>query len=595
MSSTTPQSVHAYVTAFVEELSRSGLGHFCIAPGSRSTPLAMAIASHPSIRTWMHLDERSASFFALGMARALGKPVGILCTSGSAAANFLPAIVEARSSSIPLVVLTADRPPELRDTGAAQTIDQNRLYGAFAKWFVEVAITDGSFELLRYIRTLACRAVATAAATPAGAVHLNFPFREPLLTEAAAEPGSMNKSDEIAWRGRADGAAWTVVSEARAIPDAETVRRLVDVISASRRPLIVCGPQRDEMLPAPLAKLASVLRAPLLADPLSGLRWGPHERDGIMDRYDAMLRDDRFGASAAPDLILRFGGLPTSKPLLQFMQQCTEARQIIVDAARWPDPTLLANEVIHADPAELSVALVGALVPLPRSSDPDWLACWRRNDAAAHLALTNYAAELREPFEGGAIASVVSVLPAGATLFVSSSMPVRDLDAFAPGDERTLNIIANRGANGIDGIVSSALGAAAALADDGPLVLVIGDIAFYHDMNGLLAAKLHRLNATIVVINNDGGGIFSFLPQAASAEHFEQLFGTPHGLDFEPAATLYGARYHRAKDADALRALVSASMREPGLGIIELRSARTRNVELHREAWRRVSNAMAVV
>ncbi|MDQ6738352.1 MAG: 2-succinyl-5-enolpyruvyl-6-hydroxy-3-cyclohexene-1-carboxylic-acid synthase [Gemmatimonadota bacterium] len=595
MSGSVPQAVHAYVTAFVEELSRSGLRHVCIAPGSRSTPLAMAIASHSRIRTWMHLDERSASFFALGMARALGEPVGILCTSGSAAANFFPAIVEARSSSVPLVVLTADRPPELRDTGAAQTIDQNRLYGSYAKWFVEVALTDGSFELLCYIRTLACRAVATAASIPAGAVHLNFPFREPLLTEAPAEPANMNEPDALAWRGRPDGEPWAVVSTATAAPSAETLRHLIDVLSTSSRPLIVCGPQHDEMLPALLGKLASVLGAPLLADPLSGLRWGPHERGAIVDRYDAMLRDEMFGASVAPDVILRFGGLPTSKPLLQFMQRCASARQIIVDQTKWPDPTLLASEVIHADPVALCVALVGELIPTSHATDADWLKCWKRKDAAAREALAAYVGGLREPFEGAVLSTVASVLPVGAALFVSSSMPVRDLDAFAPGDDRVLEILANRGANGIDGIVSSALGAAAALSDDGPLVLVIGDIAFYHDMNGLLAAKLHQINATIVVINNDGGGIFSFLPQAAQPTHFEQLFGTPHGLSFEPAATLYGARYHRAEDVSTLGALVTSSMSEPGLGIIELRTDRARNVELHREAWRRVATALEAV
>ncbi len=587
------QVTHTYVGAFVEELARSGLRHVCIAPGSRSTPLALMLAAHPGIRIWMHLDERSASFFALGMARASGEPVALVCTSGTAAANFFPAVVEARSSGVPLVVLTADRPPELRDVGAPQTIDQSHLYGSYSKWFVEVAISDGSAELLRYIRTLACRSVATAVAAPRGPVHLNFPFREPLVPQSATMPDGMSVADALAWNGRPRGEPWVAVADANRMASSATIERIAIALASAARPLIVCGPQFDEMLPAALGKLAAVLRAPLLADPLSQARWGPHDRTTICDRYDSILRDESVAIELVPDVILRLGAVPTSKTLLQFMQSCDGATQILVDANGWPDPALVATDVVQVDPSPFCAALLVRLLGSELGGEPGWMDRWRRIDTAATDTLESYLSSLDEPFEGAALAQVASRVPSGATLYMSSSMPVRDLDAFAHGDARVVTVLANRGANGIDGVISSALGAAATTSHDGPLVLVIGDIAFYHDMNGLLAAKLHALDATIVVLNNDGGGIFSFLPQATQAADFEKLFGTPHGLTFESVAALYGARYQLAKTTQALGVAVSECIGGTGLAIIEMRTDRTRNVALHRNAWSAVADALS--
>ena len=592
---TPDRAAHVYVGAFVDELARAGVRHVCVAPGSRSTPLALMIAEHAALRTWTHLDERSAAFFALGMARALAEPVALLCTSGTAAANFFPAVVEARSACIPLLVLTADRPPELRDVGAAQTIDQSGLYGAHAKWFVEVALPEATPELLRYVRTLAGRAASLAWATPAGPVHLNFPFREPLVPVPTAPPAELSPTDALAWHGRPDGAPWVTVSDAPTRLDTASVRRLAGRLREARRPLLVCGPQYDSELAAPLAALASALGAPLLADPLSQMRWGSHDRSAVIDCYDAALRHEATAESLAPDLVLRFGATPISKALLQFLQRPGEAVSIVVDVSRWSDPTLLAAEMVHAEPAAFCRQLLEMVETDGRSTrDGAWLGTWRRVNATAATALAQWSASLDEPFEGHALAEVAAALPAGGTLFVSNSMPVRDLDAFAMGDARLLRVLANRGANGIDGVVSTALGVAAASREQagGPLVLVIGDLAFYHDMNGLLAAKRHALDATVVVLNNDGGGIFSFLPQAAQPAHFEQLFGTPHGLEFASAAALYGARYHRAESIAELRAGVAAGVAGRGLHIVELRTERTRNVLLHRLAWAAVAAAL---
>jgi 2-succinyl-5-enolpyruvyl-6-hydroxy-3-cyclohexene-1-carboxylate synthase len=372
--------------------------------------------------------------------------------------------------------------------------------------------------------------------------------------------------------------------------------RLADQLRAARRPLIVCGPQPDTALAAPLAALALALGAPVLADPLSQLRWGAHERGALIDRYDAALRHEATAASLAPDLIMRIGSVPTSKALLQYLHRHASAPMVVVDASRWPDPSLRASEMVHAEPRHLCAQLLHALRDRGdvRGARAEWLAEWRHVDDVTGAALERYSCALAEPFEGRALADVVATLPAGATLFVSSSMPVRDLDAFGTGDARPIRVLANRGANGIDGVVSSALGAAAAAREmgTGPLVLVIGDLALYHDMNGLLAARLHALDATVVVLDNDGGGIFSFLPQAAHETHFEQLFGTPTGLDFSSVAALHGAHHHRVHDGATLRRAVSAGVAGGGLHLVELRTDRARNVVLHREAWAAVADAL---
>jgi 2-succinyl-5-enolpyruvyl-6-hydroxy-3-cyclohexene-1-carboxylate synthase len=463
-----------------------------------------------------------------------------------------------------------------------------------------VTLPDATPDALRYARMLACRAAAIARATPAGPVHLNFPFREPLVPAAgvaAAEDADLSPVDALAWQGRAEGAPWVQVPSVAASLESDSVKRLATRLQTARRPLIVCGPQYEAALAEPLAALAHALGAPLLVDPLSQLRWGAHDRSALIDRYDAALRNDATAAALTPDLVLRFGAMPTSKPLLQFLQRHGTAPLIVVSAAGWLDSTLLAAEMIHADTTPLCVRLLETvLADAVPPAEHGWLDAWRQINDRAGAALARYTHSLDEPFEGGALAAIAAAMPTGGTLFVSSSMPVRDLDAFAAGDGRSLRVLANRGANGIDGVVSSALGAAAAVREHegggGPLVLAIGDVAFYHDMNGLLAAKRHALDVTVVVINNDGGGIFSFLPQAEQAAHFEELFGTPHGLDFAPVARLYGACYQRVEAVAALRGALEASMTRGGLNIVELRTERARNVELHRAAWEAVAEAL---
>ncbi len=607
-----------YVSAFVDELRRAGMHNVVICPGSRSTPLAMTFAnfaayvSPSALRVWMHVDERSAAYFALGMAKRLRQPVAVLCSSGTAVANFYPAVVEARLARVPLLVLTADRPPELQDNGAPQSIDQNRLYGTFVKWFVEVALPEATNETLRYIRTLAVRAVATTQALPAGPVHLNFPFREPLTPEPLPDRPlpEIDARDPIAWDGRPGGAPYVVVHEAPGMPPAQpgtTPDSAYDytksLIHRARRGLIIVGPNNEPGLAEPLVRLARRLNYPVLADPLSQLRCGSHDQDMLCSRYDAFLRIDSFVERAQPELVLRFGAMPTSKPVLLYLKRYASCPLIVIDGQNgWEEPTQLASGLLHISPAAFCQGLLDALAQDDEDSKQgqppvvyDWHMLWQKADGLTRQALQVGMQEFDKPFEGRVFTELADLLPENTTLYVGSSMPVRDLDTFFWSSGRRTRVLSNRGANGIDGVVSSALGASAGAEQEelhGPALLVIGDLSFFHDLNGLLAARLHGLNLTIVLINNDGGGIFSFLPQAAYPAHFEQLFGTPTGLDFRLAVQMYGGLYHKAESWEQFRRLARQGMESGGLQVIEVATERTNNVKMHRHLWEAVRKTL---
>ncbi len=562
--------------AFVDALARAGVTDVAACPGSRSTPLAMLIRAHPALRLWMHLDERSAAYFALGMAKAARRPVALLATSGTAAVNFAPAVAEARYGRVPLVVLTADRPPELREVGAPQTIDQANLYGSHAKWWVEMPLPEATEEAARYARLVASRAAATAREAPAGPVHINFPFREPLIPALNSAQYTPDEQSVI------------VTSATRRFAPAE-LAPLAEELRHQRRGIIVCGPQDDPALAAAASDLAGALGYPLLADPLSQVRCGPHDRTLVIDAYDALLRAEAAAAELQPEVMVRIGALPTSKPLVQFMQRARGAQQIVVDDGGWPDPIHAASSMYHGDPASFCRALSAAVSE--RRGMNEWTDAWTTRPARARAAMTAHVDDECGMTEPAVFSELSSLLPEGATLYAGNSMPVRDLDTFFASNDRALRFLANRGANGIDGVVSSALGASAVA--EGPVVLVIGDLSFYHDMNGLLAAKQHRLDATIVLVNNDGGGIFSFLPQAECAEHFEELFGTPHGLDFRAACELYGVGHERAASRSAFCEAVARSIAAPGVQVIEVPTERAANVALHRALWQAASAALA--
>jgi 2-succinyl-5-enolpyruvyl-6-hydroxy-3-cyclohexene-1-carboxylate synthase len=558
-----PRDTYILLRAFVDELVRCGMRAACTAPGSRSTPLVLSLVRDERLRCYSHLDERVAGFFAVGLAKASGLPVAVACTSGTAAVELAPAVYEAREARVPLVVLTADRPPELRDVGAGQTIDQLKLYGDAAKWFVEVGTHEATPARLRWIRTLACRAFWTATTGRRGPVHLNLPLREPLVLD---EGETLPPDDS----GRPGGRPWVVHAQAAAQP--------AQVTFGGARGVIVAGrDERHPALPAALARAAERCGYPLLADPLSGARRG----GAAVAHYDALLRDEAFAAAHAPDFVLRVGDLPTSKPLRQWLAGQADAAQVRLDPEEgWQDPDGVVETMLVADP-------VATLDALDASADPAWLRSWRLADEAAARAI---AATLGDALSEPLVAAQLGAdLPATATCFVASSMPVRDVETFWPARDAPPRALSHRGANGIDGTVSGALGAAAGGA--GPVVLLVGDVALAYDLGALASATRLGLSLTIVLLNNDGGGIFSFLPVARERDAFEEHVATPHGLDFARAAALYGCAYTRADDPAALRTALDAA--GDGVALIEVRTDRDENVALHRRVWAAVADALA--
>jgi 2-succinyl-5-enolpyruvyl-6-hydroxy-3-cyclohexene-1-carboxylate synthase len=552
----TATDTYLLLRAFCDELARCGMEHACTAPGSRSTPIVLSLVREERIRCWSHIDERSAGFFALGAAKRSSRPVAITCTSGTATANLAPAVIEARHARVPLIVLTADRPPELREVGAGQTIDQVKLYGDAVKWFFEVGLDRATSESLRWIRTLACRAYWTAADGPPGPVHLNFPLREPLvLSEPLRDDGS----------GRDGGRPYVMFdAPAPAAPDVGSGGH------PSGRIVIVAGQDRDPDGGRRIARVAAEAGIPLLADPLSGARRGPT----AVPHYDLILRDPEFAATHRPAFVIRAGDLPTSKPLRAWLAGL-DAAQISFDPdAVWHDPDAVVGLRIRMPLGSIAPFAARAATP----ADRDWLASWRAADHAVAGAIDRTLGdELSEPRVARALGGW---LPPESMLFVASSMPIRDVEEFFPARDGGPRVLSNRGANGIDGTVSSAFGAAA--AGDGPVVLLIGDVALAHDIGGLLAASRLRLPLTIVLLNNDGGGIFHFLPVAGETDAFEEHVATPHGLDFAQAATLYGCEYHRAKTVGQFRDTVEASLTGNATTIIEVRTDREANLALHR-------------
>ena len=599
--------------AMVQSLVDAGVQEVVACPGSRSTPLALASRAHPGLRVRVLLDERSAGFFALGLARASGRPVAVVVTSGTAVANLLPAVVEASLARVPLIALTADRPPELRDRGAPQTVDQVHIFGRHVRWFADLPVFDDSAELRSHVESVVGRAVATARSGPAGPVHLNVPFREPLVPESALGPlEPLDSAGAAARRGRPSLPFADVVAGRPALASAD-LAALAARLAAVKRGLIVAGPQDDPDLPAALARLAAATGYPILADPLSGARCGPHDRTHVIAHGDHLVRAGPWREEHRPGLVIRFGAAPTSKPVMTLLAD-ERPVQIVVDGdGGWREPARIPTTFIHADATATAVALADQiaadrgswdLASADRASDPrsgaQWASEWREADDAADRALRHWLArvtERDEPFEGLPFAMAGDLLPDGALLWAGNSMPVRDLDAWLPASPRDIRPLSNRGANGIDGVVSTALGAAA--AGVGPVVLVVGDVSFLHDLNALVAAKLHELSATIVLIDNDGGGIFSFLSQATSSapgvglpDHYEELFGTPHGIDVGPIVEALGGQYRRVGPADLAEAMAD-SIGRPGVQVLCLRTDRARNVELHREAAAAVAAAIA--
>jgi 2-succinyl-5-enolpyruvyl-6-hydroxy-3-cyclohexene-1-carboxylate synthase len=551
----------SFAATFVDELAAQGVDFACISPGSRSAPLAIALQRHPKIRVFVHIDERSGSFFGVGLAKGTGKPVVLLCTSGTAAAEFHPAVVEASHSRTPLIVLTADRPPELRDVGANQAIDQQHLYGTAVRWFFDPGTPVESASGPRQWRRLAARAYAEAASGP---VHINLPFREPLVPPPGELPAAL-------------GTAGQAISAGRNLPTPGQVTTLASALQRAQRPLIVAGEMRDgDRLAPALARLG----LPVLAEPSSQLRRA--ETGAAVESYEALLRAG-WSLQHGPDLVVSLGGAPTSKVLSAWLAAASAPTFLIDPDHLWRDPDQVASHVMACDPQ----ALLEALPAMDRNAwREEWMSAGKR--ATAAIAATFVSTPLHE---GHIVRALAARLPDNGQVFVGSSMPIRAVDSFWPYAKTQQRFYGNRGASGIDGLVSSGLGLAAGRSNV-PTALLLGDLSVYHDMNGLLALRRHGLRATIVVCDNNGGGVFNFLPQAQHQDIFEELFATPLGLDFAQVARLYDLVYSPVTDRSGLEpALVDAlAAQTPTLVVVKFK--REDSVNGHRACWEAASAAL---
>jgi 2-succinyl-5-enolpyruvyl-6-hydroxy-3-cyclohexene-1-carboxylate synthase len=564
-----PEDIQAtFAATLVDEWVRCGVVHAVVAPGSRSTPMALALAEHPGMAVHLHHDERSAGFLALGIALAVAAPVVVLTTSGTAAAELHPAVVEADLARVPLLVCTADRPPELQDVGAPQAIDQDHLYGRAVRWFHAPGVPDSAAS--DRWRGMALRAASAARGPEPGPVHLNLAFREPLLgTPRPLPPSSPGLGTRWSHRAPAQiitGRALTLVDEL-----------------VGRRGVIVAGPESGPG--RPIDELARALGWPVLAAPQAPV-WGVP--GAVIPCADAVLRNTWLGDLLRPEVVVRLGMPVASKVVGSWIAQSAADEVVVAGAGRWVDPAGTADVVLAVEPAAVTVGWATAASAAEPVDGGAWLAAWQQAGATARLAVDHAIDAEAGPTEPGIARDLVEALPYGSELVVSSSMPVRDLEWFAR-PSGGVRVYANRGANGIDGVVSTAVGVA--VGSGRPTALLIGDVALLHDSNGLLGAAGRGCDLVVVVVDNDGGGIFSFLPQAdlLDQERFEALFGTPHGLDLVALARAYGVH---AEVVDDVAAAVPKALAERGVHVLVVRTDRAANVAVHERIQAAVVEAL---
>jgi 2-succinyl-5-enolpyruvyl-6-hydroxy-3-cyclohexene-1-carboxylate synthase len=574
----------AFAATLVDEWARGGVAHAVVCPGSRSTPLAVALAAHPGLAVHVRLDERSAGFTALGIGMATGVPALVLTTSGTAAAELHAAVVEADLAGVPLIACTADRPPELRDVGAPQTIDQDHLFGRSTRWYCDPGVPGRGAR--GWWRSLASRAIAEATDAPPGPgpVHLNLPFREPLLGDAARAGGPPE--------GRPGGLPWHRVAGERSGPSDDVLGALVGsgALAPGRRGLIVAGAGCGE--PDAVLALARALGWPVLAEPRSGLRI---DQPGVVSTADGILRSERFTGHRTPDLVLHLGEPWVSKVVNSYLSAAVNGGAVAVAVdpwGRWRDPGRQVAEFVRCHPSQFCAAAVSHLdARAAGGSDAvggsGWAGAWGRADSAARSVVATVLGPGSPLTEPSLAHHLFAGAPEGSTLVVSSSMPIRDIEAYGLPRLQPPRVVANRGANGIDGVVSTALGVS--LASGGPTVALVGDLAFLHDASALVRPRGFDPDLTVVVADNGGGGIFSFLDPATALEPaaFEHLFGTPQLPDVAAVAAGFGWPVDDVGIDDGTDAFLSALRGRSGTGglsVIRVRlPGRPENVAVHRQ------------
>jgi len=580
-----------WTETFLNELVSVGVKYACISPGSRSTPLTLAAANNKKIKSFINIDERSSAFFALGLAKSTNSPVLLICTSGTATAEFYPAIIEAYQQRIPLIVCTADRPPELINVGANQTINQYNLYKNHIRWFCPVGLPEANLKGIKHIKKCARRAFMESFIASKGPVHLNFPFKKPFEPKTFTDEVSKKVLDSAKKTGKKKNIFFE--AKTKDLFSEKWFREISKYLLNSKKVLIIAGPEYyNSDFPVQISKLAEKLNIPVLADGCSNLRFGRHKKGNILTNYDAILRSDKFVKNNQPDFILHFGRTVTSKALETFLGKCTAPRFMINNYGDWFDPSNKSIAAIGCKPfvfcRKMNQFLDSKII---KERNKNWLENFLSADRIASEIKSKLIENSTSLNEGRLVSEIMNLIPKNSKLMISNSMPVRDFDYFASNSEKKISVYNNRGASGIDGITSTALGIAVQSKE--PTILVTGDLAFYYDLNGLLAAKNFKIPLNVILINNDGGGIFEVLPISKYGKFFKNYFIVSHNLDFSYFVKAYRGNFKGIKDWNDFRSSFKRALKTKSFSVIEVKTNSKQSLKLRQKFWNDVSKKMS--
>ncbi|MBI9070985.1 MAG: 2-succinyl-5-enolpyruvyl-6-hydroxy-3-cyclohexene-1-carboxylic-acid synthase [Melioribacteraceae bacterium] len=551
---------------FVQKLAELGVKYVCISPGSRNTPLNLAFHNEERIKTFVNIDERSSGFFALGLAMESDSPVAVVTTSGTAVAELYPAIIEAYQQKVPLIICTADRPPELKNCGANQTIDQNNIFANHINWFYDLGLPELNEVRLNHLRSIAEKAFISSFLANRGPVHLNFPFSKPL------EPDSF--TDTIQQKIISGSQRFNDLSDLKEehIPYRQISNLAGNIINISEG-IIICGSGDYRNSKADIINLSLKLGYPIFSDAASSLKFGNQATENIIINHTAFLRSNKFRDSNHPKIIIHFGSAPTSKVMLDYFKHAEADKYLVNKYDEWKDPSNTAKEIIKAGDKEFCKELIKQISCLPPGKERknDWLNLFISADIKSKKIIYRFLTRAKFPFEGSIYNYVLDAVPGNSNIMVSNSSPIRDLDSFSDRFKKNINVFSNRGASGIDGIISTAIGISA--QSKTKTFLITGDLAFYHDLNGLLASSIHNIDLTIILINNNGGGLFEMLPISSSNKKaFEKYFTTPHNLDFKPIVKGYKGKYKLIKSWDELTKELRRKSNLRNLTVLEIQT-----------------------
>jgi len=580
-----------WAEVFVKQLSSAGVKYVCISPGSRSTPLTFSLAKNKKIKCFVNVDERSSAFFALGLAKASKTPVAVVTTSGTAAAELYPAIIEAYQQRVPLIICTADRPPELLNTGANQTINQHNLYKNHIRWFRNVGLPSLKRLKLRRLQQTALRAVEISTIKDKGPVHLNFPFRKPL------EPFTFTDEVDSLLIKDLNKSIINIESLKKKI-DSEKLRKtkrfkeISALITIEKEGIIIAGPMEyDFNLRKQLTNLSSLTGFPIIADAASHIRFKVSKNDKkILSNYFTFLKSSKFSISHKPKLILQFGRTPTSSSLETFLENCDAPRYMVNEFGDWFDPLRKAKAVIKYNPENFVTEIISYLTEqnLERNNFV-WLEDFKKAEALAEKIKNEVIGKSTFPNEPGIIKNFLEALPDKAHILIGNSSPIRDFDNFAACNKKDLLVYFNRGASGIDGITSTALGIAQLKE---PTFLLIGDLSFLHDLNALAAANKYPAGLTIILINNNGGGIFESLPVSKERSILKEYFLTPHNLNLNNIITSFGVEYKLVKSRKDLNDSIKESVKKNFLNVLEIKTDAEKSLQLRNKYLEEVKSTI---